>query len=173
MSQRNLRPDLDIYSADTRKMLSGWVMTAAQADNQTKALKQCQPLGFSSPTMGNSGYPLSNQGSAMQSLVHVARKWRLAAGPHDDAGSHPIWSKQRLHFAKGVEHPYQFAFRDWSSTATAFLCAPARSNSGTRPHLRATSHLAVNDFVPRRWKAPFTPIPSDQICTGWGNSGAD
>jgi len=45
MSQRNLRPDLDIYSADTKAMLKGWVMTAAQADNQAKSLKQCDPLG--------------------------------------------------------------------------------------------------------------------------------
>lgn len=125
MSQRNLRPDLDIYSADTRKMLSGWVMTAAQADNQTKALKQCQPLGVQFSDDGQLAvirYPIRDRQCNPWFLLLENGAWRLDLTMMQEAirfGRSNAWL-----FAKGVEHPYQFAFRDWEFDSNGF---PVRS----------------------------------------------
>lgn len=127
MSQRNLRPDLDIYSADTRAMLKGWVMTAAQADNQAKSLQQCRPLGvqFSDDReLAVIRYPIRERSCNPWFMVFENGAWRLDLTMMQKAirfGRSNAW-----HFASGVHHPYQFAFADWEFDKNGF---PVRSHS--------------------------------------------
>jgi uncharacterized protein len=121
MSQRNLRPDLDIYSSDTKKMLSGWVMTAAQADNQATALKQCHPLGVQFSDDGQLAvirYPIRNRQCNPWFMVREHGAWRLDLTMMQKAirfGRSNAW-----HFAKDIRHPYQFAFTDWEFDDNGF-----------------------------------------------------
>jgi len=114
MSQRNLRSDLDIYSSDTKKMLSGWVMTAAQADNQAKALKQCHPLDVQFSDEGQLAiirYPITNRQCNPWFMVLERGAWRLDLTMMQKAirfGRSNAW-----HFVKGIGHPYEFGFSDW------------------------------------------------------------
>lgn len=126
MSQRNLRPDLDIYSADTKAMLSGWVMTAAQADNQAKSLKQCEPLGVQFSDDGHLAvirYPIKERTCNPWFMVFEEGAWRLDLTMMQKAirfGRTNAW-----HFAGGVQHPYRFAFADWEFDSNGF---PVRSH---------------------------------------------
>jgi uncharacterized protein len=125
MSQRNLRPDLDIYSADTRAMLKDWVMTAAQADNQAKSLKQCNPLGvkFSDDReLAVIRYPIRERSCNPWFMVFEDGAWRLDLTMMQRAirfGRTNAW-----HFASGVRHPYQFAFADWEFDENGFPVRP-------------------------------------------------
>jgi uncharacterized protein len=121
MSQRNLRPDLDIYSTDTKAMLKGWVMTAAQADNQAKSLKQCDPLGVRLSDDGQLAvirYPIRERSCNPWFMVLEDGAWRLDLTMMQKAvrfGRSNAW-----HFASGVHHPYQFAFVDWEFDKNGF-----------------------------------------------------
>jgi len=125
MSQRNLRPDLDIYSADTKAMLKGWVMTAAQADNQAKSLKHCDPLGVrlsDDARLAVVRYPIRERTCNPWFMVFEDGAWRLDLTMMQKAirfGRSNAW-----HFASGVHHPYQFAFVDWEFDKNGF---PVRS----------------------------------------------
>ncbi|MCU0812193.1 MAG: TPM domain-containing protein [Thiobacillaceae bacterium] len=127
MAQRNLRPDLDIYSAGTKAMLKGWVMTAAQADNQAKSLQQCDPVGvqFSDDMeLAVIRYPIRERTCNPWFMVFEDGAWRLDLTMMQKAirfGRSNAW-----HFASGVRHPYQFAFADWEFDQNGF---PVRSHS--------------------------------------------
>ncbi len=95
-------------------MLSGWVMTAAQADNQAKALKQCHPLDVQFSDEGQLAiirYPITNRQCNPWFMVLERGAWRLDLTMMQRAirfGRSNAW-----HFVKGIGHPYEFAFSDW------------------------------------------------------------
>jgi uncharacterized protein len=121
MAARNASPTLDIYSSDTRRMLANWVVTPAQMDNILRSYRDCQP----EPVRYDAGsrhavirYPVPERQCSPWFFVHESGRWRLDLTMMQTAirfGRSNAWR-----FASGVEHPYAFAFEDWSFDRNGF-----------------------------------------------------
>ncbi len=119
MGARNANPGLPIYSAATREMLAGWVVTPAQMDNIAAAYARCHA---EAPRLEGTHavirYPPAERACAPWFLVREAGRWRLDLTMMQTAirfGRSNAW-----HFAHGVEHPYGFAFSDWAFDRNGF-----------------------------------------------------
>ena len=113
MSATNLRPDLEIYTLDTRDMLANWVVTAAQADNAVRSIRQC---GNAETLISDDGhlavmrYPVAERQCNPYFFRHENGRWRLDLTMMQRAirfGRGNQW-----HFQPGTDHPYAFAFSD-------------------------------------------------------------
>lgn len=114
MADHNLRPDLSLYTADTRAMLADWVVTTAQADNVVRTQQQCT----AEPTrIGPDGrlavvrYPVAQRQCAPWFIKFEQGAWRLDLTMMQKTirfGRSNAW-----HFDLNTDHPYRFAFSDW------------------------------------------------------------
>jgi uncharacterized protein len=115
MQQRDPNPDLDIYTPATQRMLHGWVMTSAQMDNVVKTYRRCDAEAERVDSNGRYGvirYPVKQRQCAPWFFEHSDGKWALDLTMMQRAirfGRDNSW-----HFERGVDHPYEYAFADWS-----------------------------------------------------------
>lgn len=114
MERRDGRPDLPLYSPETRRMLQDWVMTPAQMDDVVAAYRKCRPQA---PRINASGslavirYDPADRHCAPWFFRRSGDDWLLDLTLMSRAirfGRDNSW-----HFDPAVEHPYGFAFEDW------------------------------------------------------------
>jgi len=114
MAERNADPNLEIYTAETRGMLSEWVVTAAQMDNLVKTYRRCQPQP---PRLAPGGghavirYPPAERRCAPWFFERSGRAWTLDLTMMQRAIRFNHDNHWRLD--PGANHPYGFAFEDW------------------------------------------------------------
>jgi uncharacterized protein len=127
MRRRNGRAALDLYTAETRAMLAGRVVTAAQMDAVTRDYRDCGTGTLRTAPDGTRAvirYPPSARLCAPWLLVREEDRWRLdlaSAGRIFRFGAGNAW-----HLAPGAEHPYAWAFADWRFDAHGFPVADTR-----------------------------------------------
>jgi hypothetical protein len=115
MRARNSDPRLDLYSAETRTMLARWVVTPAQMETLVRTYRGCRAEPARIDPSGERAvvrYPAAARGCAPWFLTREAGRWRLDLATAASAirfGRDNSW-----HFAPGAEHPYAFAFADWT-----------------------------------------------------------
>ena len=121
MAARNAGPDLDIYTPATRCLLRGWVMTPAQMDNVVKTYRRCSP---EPPRLGLGGetavirYPIKQRACAPWFFRRSGDGWALDLTMMQSAirfGRSNAWR-----FDLGAEHPYLYAFADWTFDSNGF-----------------------------------------------------
>lgn len=104
-------PNLGIYTPDTRRFFSQWVVTAAQQDHEFRELSQRISEGFLVISGGKAviRFPLANRQSSPYFFRKDDEGWML------DFVGMSRWiqfnHKNQWHF-KTLEHPYMFAFKD-------------------------------------------------------------
>jgi uncharacterized protein len=114
MRRHNMRPDLSLYTADTREMLADWVTTTAQADNVVRTQQQCaaEPARISPDgQLAVIRYPIEQRQCAPWFVRYEQGAWRLDLNAMQQAirfGRSNAW-----HMAGDGNHPYRFAFKDW------------------------------------------------------------
>lgn len=114
MRNRNSRPDLKIYTPETRAMLRNWVVTRAQMDNLVRTYRRCSP---GETRLGPSGtravirFPAAQRQCAPFFFRKAGTRWELDLTVMQTLirfGRDNSW-----HFAIGERNPYSFAFKDW------------------------------------------------------------
>jgi len=121
MQDRDPNPNLDIYTPATQKMLRDWVMTPAQMDNIVKTYRHCESEAERIDSNGRYGvirYPVSQRQCSPWFFEKSNGTWALDLTMMQRAirfGRDNSW-----HFEYGIEHPYQFAFSDWSFNAQGY-----------------------------------------------------
>lgn len=114
MAGHNMRPDLSLYTADTRRMLADWVTTTAQADNLVRIYRDCQPQPVRIDPQQRYAvvrYPVEQRQCAPWFLRYEQGQWRLDLTMMQKAirfGRSNGW-----HFDLNTDHPFRFAFSDW------------------------------------------------------------
>ena len=114
MAEHNMRPDLTLYTEETRRMLAEWVTTTAQADNLVKTYRDCRALPARIDPQRQWAvirYPVAQRQCAPWFLRREQGAWRLDLLTMQQVirfGRSNAW-----HFNLEVEHPYRFAFSDW------------------------------------------------------------
>jgi uncharacterized protein len=114
MASTNLRPDLEIYTLDSRRMLADWVVTPAQADNAARSIRQCGDADTVTSADGRLAvmrYPVDKRKCNPYFFRLEEGRWRLDLTMMQRAirfGRSNQW-----HFEPGISHPYDFAFTDW------------------------------------------------------------
>jgi uncharacterized protein len=114
MADHNADPSLDIYTAETRRMLSQWVVTRAQMDNVVKAYRRCHPEPPRRAPGGGRAvirYPPAERGCAPWFFERSGAAWALDLTMMQRAIRFNHDNHWRLD--PGVEHPYGFGFEDW------------------------------------------------------------
>jgi uncharacterized protein len=115
MQERNANPALDIYTAETQHMLRNWVITHAQMDNIVRAYRHCHAEAERVDSNGRYGvirYPVTERQCAPWFFENIDGKWALDLTMMQQAirfGRDNSW-----HFDRNTDHPYEYAFRDWS-----------------------------------------------------------
>ena len=121
MQSRDANPDLNIYTPATRQMLRKWVMTPAQMDNIVKTYRNCDAQAERIDASGRLSvirYPVRQRKCAPWFFVKIDDRWALDLTVMQTAirfGRDNSW-----HFELGAEHPYEYAFEDWSFDAYGF-----------------------------------------------------
>ncbi len=111
MAARNLRGDLDLFTPATRKMFENWVVTAAQADNTVRSFRKCHQEPARYDDTGRYAvirFPVDSP----YFLEQEDGRWRLDLVTMQKAVRFNV--SNQWHFDLSVEHPYGFAFADWS-----------------------------------------------------------
>ena len=114
MAEHNADPSLDIYTAETRRMLSQWVVTRAQMDSVVKAYRRCHPEPPRQALGGGRAvirYPPAERACAPWFFARRGAAWALDLTMMQRAIRFNHDNHWRLD--PGVEHPYGFAFEDW------------------------------------------------------------
>ena len=114
MAEHNADPSLDIYTAETRRMLSQWVVTRAQMDSVVKAYRRCHPEPPRQALGGGRAvirYPPAERACAPWFFARCGAAWALDLTMMQRAIRFNHDNHWRLD--PGVEHPYGFAFEDW------------------------------------------------------------
>jgi uncharacterized protein len=112
MATRDARPDLPIYSADTRRMLRNWVVTPAQMDNVVRAYRNCGADGVRiQADLAVVRYDVGQRQCAPYFLRREDGGWKLDLG----AASSLIRfnHENQWRFQTSITHEYRFAFEDW------------------------------------------------------------
>lgn len=121
MQARDANPDLDIYTLATQEMLRDWVMTPAQMDNVVKSYRRCDAEAEHVDSTGRYAvirYPVKQRQCSPWFFEKDDGKWALDLTMMQLAirfGRDNSW-----HFERGVQHPYAYAFTDWSFDAQGF-----------------------------------------------------
>lgn len=121
MQDRDGNPELDIYTPASRHMLRDWVMTPAQMDNILKSYGRCQAEEERIDTGGRYGvirYPVRQRQCAPWFFENIDGAWALDLTMMQRAirfGRDNSW-----HFDPYAEHPYDYAFLDWSFDSQGF-----------------------------------------------------
>lgn len=112
MATRDARPDLPIYSADTRRMLRNWVVTPAQMDNVVRAYRNCAADGVRiQADLAVVRYDVEQRQCAPYFLRREDGGWKLDLGA---ASSLIRFNHQnQWRFQTSIAHEYRFAFEDW------------------------------------------------------------
>lgn len=109
------RPDLAIYTMPTRHMLRQWTMTRAQMDNIVSTYRGCHAEAARIGPDGRRAvirYPISERACAPWFFQRIGLDWRIDLTMMQTAirfGRSNAWR-----FDMSVEHPYSFAFSDWT-----------------------------------------------------------
>ncbi len=114
MADHNADPSLDIYTVETRRMLSQWVVTRAQMDSVVKAYRRCHPEPPRQAPGGGRAvirYPPAERACAPWFFERRGAAWALDLTMMQRAIRFNHDNHWRLD--PGVEHPYDFAFEDW------------------------------------------------------------
>ena len=114
MADRNTDPELDIYTAETRRMLGQWVVTRAQMDNVVKTYRRCHPEPARLAPGGGRAvirYPQAARRCAPWFFERKGGGWALDLTMMSRAVRFNHDNTWRLD--PDVEHPYGFAFEDW------------------------------------------------------------
>jgi uncharacterized protein len=114
MADRNADPDLDIYTAETRRMLAQWVVTPAQMDNLVKSYRRCHPEPLRLAPNGTRAvirYPQTERHCAPWFFERDGPAWALDLTMMQRAIRFNHDNYWRLD--PGASHPYGFAFEDW------------------------------------------------------------
>ena len=121
MQNRDANPELDIYTPATRRMLREWTMTPAQFDNVVKTYRRCSAQAERVDASGRLSvirYPARQRQCAPWFFEKINGRWALDLTMMQKAirfGRDNSW-----HFELGVEHPYEYAFTDWTFDAYGF-----------------------------------------------------
>ena len=121
MKNRNARRDLDLYTSATQQMLAGWTVTPAQMDMTARTYSQCTSEPAQVNAQGRLAvvrYPPAQRQCAPWFLQKEGGRWRLDLTMMQKAvrfGPSNAWS-----FDLSVNHPYRFAFSDWSFDRLGF-----------------------------------------------------
>ena len=121
MQDRDANPELEIYTPDTRKMLRGWVMTPAQMDNVVGTFRRCSAEATRTDPSGRRAvirYPPGQRECSPWFFENIGGVWALDLTMMQTAirfGRTNAWR-----FDPGVEHPYEFAFADWTFDSNGF-----------------------------------------------------
>ncbi|MDX1345932.1 MAG: TPM domain-containing protein [Sedimenticolaceae bacterium] len=121
MASTNLRPDLDIYTTDTRDMLANRVVTPAQADNAARSIRQCgdaETLTSADGELAVMRYPVDKRRCNPYFFRLEENRWRLDLTMMQRAirfGRSNQW-----HLEPGISHPYDFAFTDWQFDSNGY-----------------------------------------------------
>ena len=114
MREHNPSPELDIYTKQTREMLSGWNVTTTQMDNIVKAYKGCygaETKFNDSYTLAVIRYNLAQKQCSPWFFKNISGNWLLDLTMMQRAirfGPGNAW-----HFVAGLQHEYEFGFADW------------------------------------------------------------
>ena len=114
MASTNLRPDLEIYTLDSRRMLANRVVTPAQADNAARSVRQCgdaETVTSADGRLAVMRYRVDKRQCNPYFFRLEEGRWRLDLTMMQRAirfGRSNQW-----HFEPGISHPYDFAFTDW------------------------------------------------------------
>lgn len=115
MGRRDGNPALDIYTPESRRMLAEWVMTPAQMDNVVRQYRSCHAAPTQLAPGGRRAvirYPVRERRCAPWFFERSGGAWQLDLTMMQHAirfGRDNSW-----HFEIGAEHPYGFAFEDWT-----------------------------------------------------------
>ena len=121
MASTNLRPNLGIYTLDTRGMLANRVVTPAQADNAARSIRQCGDAETVTSTDGRLAvmrYPVEKRQCNPYFFRLEDNSWRLDLTMMQRAirfGRSNQW-----HLQPGISHPYEFAFTDWQFDSNGY-----------------------------------------------------
>ncbi len=119
MQNRNANPDLSIYSAETRQMLSKWVVTPAQMDNVASSYRKCPVAQLRlQDQYAVFRYPVKQRRCAPWFLVREDGEWRLDLTMMQKAIRFNTENEWR--FVQPETHQYQFAFDDWERDRNGF-----------------------------------------------------
>lgn len=121
MAARNGNPDLDLYTAETQRMLRNWVMTPAQMTNVARTYRSCSAEPSRSDTSGDLAvirYPISQRQCAPWFFQRNGSGWALDLTMMQRSirfGRSNAW-----HFDLETNHAYEFAFADWQFDRKGF-----------------------------------------------------
>ncbi len=121
MRTRNANPNSGIYTVQTRKMLQNWLVTPAQMDNVIRTYRQCaaEPVRYDrSGSYAVIRYPVKDRQCSPWFFEFEDGRWRLDLTMMQKAirfGRSNAWR-----FEQSVQHPYLFAFKDWTLDAHGF-----------------------------------------------------
>lgn len=116
MSERNINPELAIYTAQTKAMLKQWVLTPAQMDSVVSTYRGCHAEAAhydTQQTLAVIRYPVDERMCSPWFFVRDGEHWQLeltAMQQYIQFGRDNSW-----HFDWRMlrAHSYQFAFEDW------------------------------------------------------------
>lgn len=112
MTTRDARPNLSLYSAETRRMLRDWVVTPAQMDNIARVYRGCRTGGVRiRANLAAVRYDVGQRQCAPFFLRREQGEWKLDLA----AASSSIRFNHENHwrFHTPITHEYRFAFEDW------------------------------------------------------------
>ncbi len=121
MRARNGNAALDLYTAETRAMLGGRVVTPGQMDAIAAAYRRCRAEPARTHADGDRAvirYPAADRTCAPWFLVREAGRWRLDLATSQRLirfGSGNAWR-----FGSREAHPYAYAFADWRLDRNGF-----------------------------------------------------
>jgi uncharacterized protein len=114
MTARNGRPDLAMYSEESRRMLGSWTMTAAQMDSVVRTYRSC-PAGEvrygSQSDLAVIRYAPAARQCAPWFLSREGGRWTLNLAATQRVIRFNHRNQWRMPDPDG--HPYAFAFVDW------------------------------------------------------------
>lgn len=124
MASRDGRPDLAIYTPDTRKMLSDWVITPAQMDNVARSMRSCtnhETVYSADHRHAVIRYPPDERGCPPYFFAITNGAWTLDLVSMQKLVRFGRSNAWRLGQRRG--HTYSFAFRDWRFDSHGFPVA--------------------------------------------------
>lgn len=122
MAERDSRDDLSFYSAGTRRMLQGWVVTAAQMDNVARTYRSCTVDDVHiRDGLAVVRYRIEQRQCAPYFLELEDGAWKLDLTMM--SSSIRFNHENHWRFQTPRSHRYRFAFEDWRFDQNGFPLA--------------------------------------------------